>query len=62
MNWSPVETGRENLVKLKSMVFNSPKIMSDRIKLNYTRNNKVDTISEIWFPPKKWEHISIYLS
>ena len=56
MNWSPGETVRNPLVKIKHVVLNSPEMTGYQMKLNCIRNNKVDATSEIWFPPKG-EHI-----
>ena len=50
--WLPGKNGRNNLLKLNNIALNRPAMVVDQIKLNSIRNNKVDTISEIWFPLK----------
>ena len=50
LDWSPDETVKNLLVRLKHTVLNSPTAAGGQIKLNYIGNNKVDTISELWFP------------
>ena len=50
MNWSPGETGRKPLVKIKHVSLNSPATEGYQVKLNYKHNNKVMVISEIFFP------------
>ena len=45
MNWPPGETGRNYLVKINQIVFKNHAMVGDQIKLNYTHNNKVSTIS-----------------
>ena len=57
MNCSPVKTIINSLVKLNHVVLTNPTMPGDQIKLNYMCNNKVDTISEIWFP-SKGSHVS----
>ena len=41
-----------HLEKLSKMVLEILTTVDDQIKLYYIHNNKVDNISEIWFPQK----------
>ena len=51
LNWSPLQVGRNSLLKTNRTVLNRPTMSGEQINYNHIGNNKVATLPDM-VPPK----------